>query len=113
MRLFEIQLALLLVPLVLLLFLNVFADRRLIQANSAYTIPAGSERTSEQRSFRFQKFTMNPDRTLTLQVPHRHRDAVLRGHAQQHVDVVRQSRWISVEPSTTMNRPGPRTCTAC
>src|SRR5271157_4849757 len=51
--------------------------------------PPCPETPAEQRPFRVQQLPVDPGRTLALQVADRHGDAALRGHAQQHVDVVR------------------------
>ena len=90
LRLIEIQLALVLVPLKLLLILDVPASRGLIQPDTTHAVPAGPERSAKQRTLRLQHTTMNPHRTLALQVANRHRNAVSRRNTQQHVYMVRR-----------------------
>ena len=68
---------------------DVIPNHLLVQTNSADAVPSRPETPPEQRSLRFQKFTMDSGCAFTLQVPHRHRNAVLRWDAQQHVNMVR------------------------
>src|SRR5689334_20775998 len=80
--------ALVQVLLQLLLVADVRPDLFLVQTHRTDAIPARPELTPEQRALGPQHLAVNADRALALEVPHRHRDAVLGRHAQQHVDVV-------------------------
>jgi hypothetical protein len=97
-RQIAVQPALILGPLMLFLFLDVSANRVLIQTNSAHAIPAAPERSAEQRSFRLEQHTMNSHCTRALQKPDRLRNAVPRRHAQQHVNVVRRGLTLGQRP---------------
>src|SRR5271157_2762258 len=87
--LFEVQLTLVPILLELLLVSDVPSDLVFVQTDGTYTVPPCPETPAEQRPFRSQQLPVDPGRTLALQVPDRHGDAIPGGHAQQHVDVVR------------------------
>src|SRR5438045_2237371 len=82
--LIEVQFALVLITLEPLLLADVPPDPLLVQPDGAHAVTPGPEAPAEQRPFRVQQLTVDPGRTLALQVSDRHRDAVPWGHAQQH-----------------------------
>jgi len=67
------------------------AYRMLVQSHGADTITSRPERTPKQRSSGPHQFSVDPYRTLTLQAAYRHRDAVLRGYTQNHVNMIHRS----------------------
>ena len=71
------------------LLLYIFANGRLFQTNGADTISASPETATKQGAFELRDVSMNPNRTLAFEVPNRHRDAIPRRYAQQHMYVIR------------------------
>ena len=71
------QLALVLVPLVLFLVLDVLLDHPLIRPHRAHAVTAWPERPAEQSPMGLHHIPMDTNRTLSPQIPDRHRNAEL------------------------------------
>src|SRR6266511_6087052 len=76
----EVQFTPVLILLELLLLTDVAPDLLLIQPDGAHAVSPRPEAPAEQRPFRGQQLPVDPGRTLALQIPDCHRNAVAWGH---------------------------------
>ena len=72
----------------LVLFLYIATNYRLVQSYCANTIAARPKTTPKKRTFSSKNYTMNSNSTFTLKVPYRHRYTILWRYAQQHMKVI-------------------------
>jgi len=72
----------------LVLFLYIVTNNRLVQTYCAHTIAARPKTTTKKRTFSPKKYTMNSNRTFAFKIPYRHRYTILRRNTQQHMKVI-------------------------
>ncbi len=69
--------------------LDVFSNTFLVPTDRADTVPSRPEASAKQSASCLQDVTVDSDRTFPFQKPNCVRNTVLRGNAQQHMNVVR------------------------